>query len=88
MGRRQIAGAGRGKMFRVVRRTLVLFTPSPDARIKVLVAGNPRRVGSAGYRNFALYEDGLTVAELKRRGGQLRYLRTDLERGHVALSPA
>jgi hypothetical protein len=75
-------------MFRVVRRTLVLFRPSPDARIKLLVASNPRRVGSMGYRNFALYEDGLTVAELKRRGGRLSYLRTDVERGHVALSSA
>ena len=39
-----------------------------DSKIKVLVEANPKRQGSGGYKRFAQYKSGMTVAEALAKG--------------------
>ena len=57
-----------------------------DTRIiRVLVAENPKRKGTASYERFARYRDGMSVAEFVKAGGTQGDLRWDQERGFVRL---
>ena len=61
------------------------------ATIKLLKKGNQRRAGTAAYRKFTLYEDGMTVAEYIAAGKKAGIrtsrgnVRADMARGNVAL---
>ena len=53
--------------------------------INLLATENPKRVGSASFDRFALYQDGMTVAEYLEAGGWRSDLRWDSKRGFIAL---
>ena len=40
----------------------------PDATVKVLVASNPKRQGTASHARFALYKNGATAAQCRAAG--------------------
>ncbi len=52
-----------------------------NATIRVLVADNPKRPGSATHERFKLYKTGKTVAELLHQGVTTLDLRWDLGEG-------
>jgi hypothetical protein len=52
----------------------------------VRVAPNPKRPGSAARDRYALYQTGLTEAELLAKGVTASDLRWDLSRGYIAWS--
>lgn len=54
-----------------------------DAKIKVLVKGNPKKGDSA--KRFALYKPGMTVAKAKAAGVGAGDLRWDVAHGFVAI---
>jgi hypothetical protein len=55
-----------------------------DAKIQVVVAKNPKREGSAGYKRFGLYKTGMTIREFLLAGGKTIDLDWDRERGFIA----
>ena len=56
---------------------------SDDQKITLLVEGNPRRKGSATYKIYALYRDGMTVGQFLQKGGRLVDVAADVERKHI-----
>ncbi len=50
-------------------------------RIYKLIANNPRRKGTHGWRSWELIENGMTFEEYKSRGGRSQDLRWDIDRG-------
>jgi hypothetical protein len=56
--------------------------------IRVLADRNPKRPGTAAHDRFALYVDGMTVAEFLRAGGTRGDLQWDQERCFIRLAPA
>lgn len=57
-------------------------------RIVRLVKENPRREGSAGYRNWKLYKKGMTYEQFLDAGGKRGCLAMDIKRGNVKLVKA
>jgi hypothetical protein len=55
-----------------------------DAKIQVVVAKNPKREGSGGYKRFGLYKTGMTIREFLIAGGKTIDLDWDRERGFIA----
>ena len=53
--------------------------------ITLLVAENPKRPGSASYERFALYQDGMSVAEYLEAGGRRSDIRWDTARAFIAI---
>lgn len=68
-------------------------TPAPkpkaekkkDRTISILVEVNPRREGTAGWHNFNLYRDGMTVAEYRAAGGASNHFNWDLKHGFISV---
>ena len=55
-----------------------------DGKIQVVVAKNPKREGSAGYKRFGLYKTGMTIRDFLIAGGKTIDLDWDRERGFIA----
>jgi len=55
-----------------------------DARIQICVPKNPKREGSAGYKRFALYKNGMHIRDFLQAGGKTIDLDWDRERGFIA----
>lgn len=53
--------------------------------IRLLVEDNPKRLGSAAYRRFSFYEDGMTVEQYLDRGGIHADLKWDEEHRYIKL---
>ncbi len=60
--------------------------------IRLLVKENPKREGSKSFPRYALYRDGMTVAEyleaVEKLGGSSADLRWDVQRKYIALEAA
>ena len=56
--------------------------------IRVLVETNPKRRGTSAHDRFALYRDGMTVAQFLAAGGTRGDLTWDQERAFIRLAPA
>ena len=54
-------------------------------KIKILVAKNPKRSGSAAHARFALYKPGMTVAEFLKAGGWRADIRWDVTQGFIGI---
>ena len=65
----------------------VAQNPDPLAKqtITVLAEKNPKRMNTASYNRFALYRDGMTVAEYLEAGGRKSDIRWDTERAFIAI---
>jgi hypothetical protein len=59
-----------------------------NAVIKKLVAKNPRRRGTHGYKSFAIIKSGMTYQQFIRRGGRNRDLAWDIAKNRVRLTTA
>ena len=55
-----------------------------DGKIQVVVAKNPKREGSGGYKRFGLYKTGMTIRDFLIAGGKTIDLDWDRERGFIA----
>lgn len=55
-----------------------------DAKIQVVVAKNPKREGSGGYKRFGLYKTGMSIRDFLLAGGKTIDLDWDRERGFIA----
>lgn len=58
---------------------------SKKAIIKLLVNTNPKRAGTLAEQRFALYRDGMTVAEYVEVGGRTGDVNHDVTEGYIAL---
>ena len=48
------------------------------ATIQLLVTGNPKREGSLAHKRFALYKDGMTIADYIAAGGRTGDINYDV----------
>ena len=55
-----------------------------DARIQICVPKNPKREGSACYKRFAIYKNGMRIRDFLQAGGKTIDLDWDRERGFIA----
>jgi hypothetical protein len=58
---------------------------SQGDRIKLLVGFNPMKRGSAEAGVFALYHDGMSIADFIRAGGSREHLAHDSSKGYVTV---
>lgn len=58
----------------------------PTAKIIKLCKGNPRREGSWGHQSLGIVRSGMTVAQFVSKGGRLRDLHWDAQRGNVKIA--
>jgi hypothetical protein len=58
----------------------------PEAKISLLVAENPKRKGSAAHTVYALYKDGMSVADFISAGGNYADLRWDVKHKFVKVA--
>ncbi len=58
---------------------------SNDAIIHLKVKENPRRPGTAAFKKFALYKEGMKVSAYIKAGGGRGNIRTDVKRGNVSV---
>jgi hypothetical protein len=56
-----------------------------ETKIKVLVAENPKRAGSASFDRFALYGKGTTVGAFLEAGGTSGDLHWDSEHEYISI---
>lgn len=56
-----------------------------DTKIKVLVAENPKRAGSASFDRFALYGKATTVGAFLEAGGTSADLHWDSEHEYISI---
>lgn len=56
-----------------------------DRIISILIDVNPRREGTAGWHNFNLYAEGMTVAEYRAAGGKSNHFNWDLKHGFISV---
>jgi hypothetical protein len=54
-----------------------------DTQLEWLIEGNPKHIGSGAWERFEKSVGAPTVAEYKARGGRVRDLRADIDRGFV-----
>lgn len=54
-------------------------------RIIINVTGNPKKPGSAAYKKWELYEDGISVQNYCKKGGSKTTIRWDIRRGLISL---
>ena len=57
-----------------------------DAVITLLVASNPKRIGTASYERFELYRNEMTVQEFLTTGGRRADLEWDVARKFIRIS--
>lgn len=57
-----------------------------NAIITVIFKGNPKRPTSLSFARFALYKDGMTVADYLEQGGRSGDINHDVEMGFISLS--
>jgi hypothetical protein len=74
----------------VVKKTRKARGPNIDKNtvIRINVDGNPKREGTLAYARFALYEDGMTVAEYVAAGGRSSDVHYDSAHGDITLEVA
>jgi hypothetical protein len=58
---------------------------SKKAIIKLLMADNPKRAGTLAAERYALYHDGMTVADYLAAGGRTGDVNHDATEGYIAL---
>ncbi len=56
---------------------------APEARIKILASGNPKKAGSSAHERWKLYREGMTTAEFFKAGGLMADLKWDTGRGFI-----
>jgi len=56
-----------------------------QARVRLQVSGNPKRPDSQAAAHWEKYRDGITVAELQRKGVHLADIRWNEEKGFITL---
>lgn len=56
-----------------------------DPRVITNVQPNPKKPGSASHARFALYEEGMTVAQFCAKGGSPADVKWDAERSYITL---
>ena len=56
-----------------------------DPRVITNIQPNPKKPGSASHARFALYRDGMTVAEFCAAGGSPADVKWDAERSYITL---
>lgn len=54
--------------------------------ITIKTIDNPKRQGTLAYGRFALYQDGMTVAEYVAAGGRTGDVNHDAEAGYIELT--
>lgn len=54
-------------------------------KIKLLVKENPKREGTGAYERFAIYKNGMTVAQYLAAGGKRSSLKYDTEHGFIEI---
>lgn len=59
---------------------------SKKAVIKLLVVGNPKRKDTLAYTRYALYRDGMTIAEYVAAGGRSGDIKHDLAFEYIQLT--
>lgn len=52
-------------------------------KIYILAKGNPRMVGSAGWRSFNLYKDGMPYEDYLKKGGENKHFFWDLKNNFI-----
>jgi len=57
-----------------------------NATITVVFKGNPKRPASLSFDRFALYKNGMIVAEYLEQGGRSGDINHDVEAGYISLS--
>ena len=74
----------------VVEKTRKARGPNIDKNtvIRLNVDVNPKREGSLAHARFALYEDGMTVAEYLAAGGRSSDVHYDASHGDITLEDA
>ena len=60
-------------------------TIDQKAKIQILVKKNPKREGTKGHQQFALYKQKMTVAEFMEVGGDPRTLHWDIKKEYISL---
>jgi len=58
----------------------------PIPKIRILVKTNPKKPGSAAWRRFNLYKDGMTTSEFLRAGGWREDLKYDVEKRFIDIT--
>mgnify|MGYP005829755713 CR=1 FL=1 len=58
----------------------------PTLKIVKTVDENPRRKNTFGYKSFQKIKNGMTVEQFIEKGGRLRDLHWDINKGYVKLS--
>jgi hypothetical protein len=56
-----------------------------DAKIKVMVDENPKRKGTASYKRFEKYENGMKVADAIAKGVKTADIHWDVKHNYIAL---
>lgn len=56
--------------------------------IRINTDGNPKREGTLAHARFALYEDGMTIAEYVAAGGRSSDVHYDSDHGDITLEAA
>jgi len=74
----------------VVEKTRKERGPNIDKNtvIRINVEVNPKREGSLAHARFALYEDGMTIADYLAAGGRSSDVHYDAGRGDITLEDA
>jgi hypothetical protein len=58
------------------------------AIITLLVTDNPKRKGTLAFDRFALYKNGMTVAEYIAAGGRTGDVNHDVSEGYISVQTA
>lgn len=54
-----------------------------DKKIFKKVDDNPRRKGTFAHNNFKLFRNGVKVSTYLKKGGDMRELRYNVDKGHI-----
>lgn len=89
-----MATATKKKATKTAKKTAVKKTTAPggrrsayaeDAKITLLVKENPKREGTAGYKNFAKYKNGMKVADFLKAGGTRADIAWDVKKAFISI---
>lgn len=53
--------------------------------ISLIVASNPKKLGTGAHQRFALYRTGMTCGEFLAAGGKVEDLRWDSKQGYIKI---
>jgi hypothetical protein len=70
------------------KRELNVEDPFNKQVITLLRKENPKRKGSKSFARFALYVDGMSVADFLKAGGTRGDINWDVAHEHISLTPA